>query len=593
MSSPQPIEPTSIAVPATVSVADLATRLSESPAKLVAELMKNGVMATINETIDFETASIIATDLGYKLEEEAPAEEVRPSSRRTTQGKEQERPPVVTIMGHVDHGKTSLLDAIRESNVVARESGGITQHIGAYQVERGKRKITFLDTPGHEAFHAIRAHGVRITDVAVVVVAADDGVKQQTQEVIRLVREAGVGLVVAINKTDKPEADVNRVKQELVEAGVQPDDWGGDVPCVEVSAKSRHGLEQLLDMVLLVSDIAKPMAVFEGPANGVIIESHIESGRGPVISLLIEGGHLRVGDYVVAGSTYGKIRALEDYRGEPLKEATPGTPAVALGFKAVADFGDWFEAVGSEKEARAWLGQRNREASIKSLTKPKSVSARDIEKAVTEGQVNELAVLIKADAQGSLESVVQALHLVGNDEVRVRIVQAGVGDITENDINTATASGALVLGFHTTLSSAVNQLAKRNNVTFKTYKVIYDLLDDAREWLSSMLEPETIEQELGKLEILAVFKTTRDKVICGGRITSGRFEPETLIQIFHAGEMIDEVALLELRRGADLLQGAQEDEECGVSLARHEAIPVVGDELRCIRRSTQERRLEG
>lgn len=591
-----PVEPATAAipVPSTVSVSDFAMRIGEGPAKVVGELMKNGVMATINETIDFETASIIASELGYTITEEILEETPRPSHTRDAQGHVQERPPVVTVMGHVDHGKTSLLDAIRETSIASGEAGGITQHIAAYQATRGDRVITFLDTPGHEAFHAIRAHGVKITDVVVIVIAADDGVKQQTKEAVKLAREAEVGIVVAINKVDKAEANVDRVKQEMAALGVLPDGpvWGGDVPFVEVSAKSKAGLDELLDMILLVSDIDKPTAVFEGLAQGVIIESHIESGRGPIITLLVEEGQLKVGDFMVAGSTYGKVRALEDFRGKKLKVATPGTPAVVLGFKAVADFGDWFEGVHTEREARDWLTTKDREGSIKSLTKPKSVSAGDIDRAVTEGQVKELAVLVKADAQGSLESVIQALQIAGNDEVRVRVVQSGVGDITENDINTATASGALVLGFHVAINSSVNQLAKRNGVTFKLYKVIYELLDDVREWLSSMLPPETIETELGTLEILAIFKVTKDKIITGGKVLQGQLENDARVQIIRDAEVLDEVDLIELRRGADLIQGAQSGEEVGLSLARATVLPEVGDTLRFLRRRSQERRLE-
>lgn len=589
-----PEDPTPIAVPTTVTVSDLAQRLGEGPAKVVGELMKNGVMATINETIDFETAAIIAVELGHTITEEVLLETPRPSHARDAQGVVQERPPVVTIMGHVDHGKTSLLDAIRETSVATSEAGGITQHIAAYQASRGDRVITFLDTPGHEAFHAIRAHGVKITDVVVIVIAADDGVKQQTKEAVKLARAAEVGIVVAVNKVDKAEANVDRVKQEMAALGVLPDGpvWGGDVPFVEVSAKSKTGLDELLDMILLVSDIDAPTAVFEGLPQGVIIESHVESGRGPIITLLVEEGQLKVGDFMVAGSTYGKVRALEDFRGKKLKVATPGTPAVVLGFKAVADFGDWFEGVHTEREARDWLTSKDREGSIKSLTKPKSVSAGDIDRAVTEGQVKELAVLVKADAQGSLESVIQALQAVGNNEVRVRVVQSGVGDITENDINTATASGALVLGFHVAINSSVNQLAKRNTVTFKLYKVIYELLDDVREWLSSMLPPETIETELGTLEVLAIFKLTKDKIITGGKVLKGQLEQDARVQIIHAGEVMDEVDLIELRRGADLIQGAQSGEEVGLSLARAQAVPEVGDTLRFLRRRSQERRLE-
>lgn len=579
-----------VAVPAAVSVHDFAARLGLPTTKVIGELMKNGVMATINESIDFETAHIIGEELGFDvtLEEVKDERPVRAESEKT--GTPQDRPPVVAVMGHVDHGKTSLLDAIRSTTVASGEAGGITQHIGAYQVKKGERLITFLDTPGHEAFSAIRAHGVKVTDVVVVVVAADDGVKPQTQEAIRLAKESEVGIVVAINKVDKPDADVNRVKQELSEAGLVPDDWGGDTPCVEVSAKQDKGLQELLDMVLLVADIKKPAAIYEGQASGVIIESHIETGRGPVVTVLVQEGTLHAHEFLVAGSTYGKVRAMEDFTGKQIKSATPSTPVVISGFKSVPRFGDWFEVVADEKAAREWQNSRERESSIKSLIQPKSVSAKDIERAVTAGQVKELTVLVKADAQGSLESITQAFRSLENDEVRVKIVSSGIGDISENDINTAVATGAIVLGFHVSISAAVNQLAKRSGVSFQLYKVIYDLLDDVREWLSDMLEPEVVETEIGELELLAVFKTTKDRVICGGKVIRGQAEAGAHIIVKRGDETIGEVDMLELQKQQQSAQTVFADEECGMAVSR-EITPEVGDHFIFVKRETVERSL--
>ncbi|QQS27162.1 translation initiation factor IF-2 [bacterium] len=585
-----PVELRKISIPKTIAVHDLASRLEVPATKVIGELMRNGVMATINESIDFDTASIISEEFDVAVELETTVDE-RPVRSDEPVGKKKSRPPVVAVMGHVDHGKTSVLDAIRDTETATREAGGITQHIGAYQVHRKDRTLTFLDTPGHEAFSAIRAHGVRATDVVVIVIAADDGVKPQTQEAVRLAQEAGVGIVVAINKVDKADADVARIKQQLSEIQLIPDDWGGDTPCVEVSAKAKTGLEALLDMILLVSDIHKPEATYDGPARGVIIESHMETGRGATVTLLIEQGTLKPGDYVVAGSTYGKVRSLDNYAGKPIKQATPSTPVVVTGFKAVPAFGDWFEVVENEKVAKDWQIKQARKSSIKSVAKPKSVNASDLARAVSRGAVKELTIIIKADAQGSLESITQALHLIGNEEVQVKIAASGVGAITEGDIHTATATGAIILGFHTTISGAVNQLAKRSGVTFQLYQVIYDLLDDVREWLTALLEPEIIETEVGRLKLLAVFKTTKDHVICGGKVIQGQAEAGASIQIMREGELLGTTKLVELQKQMQPAQTVLADEECGMSVERVEIAPEVGDEFVFIRREVRERSL--
>ncbi|MCC7543235.1 translation initiation factor IF-2 [bacterium] len=575
---------TEVLIPQTITVGEFAKRLEMGPARLIGVLMKNGVMATINESIDFGTASIIADELGFQLKLEEVVD-LRPSDEMEIEEELtdlQDRPPVVAVMGHVDHGKTSLLDSIRNAEVVASESGGITQHIGAYQVERNKRMGTFLDTPGHEAFSVIRAHGVRVTDVVVIVVAADDGVKPQTKEAVRLAQEADAGLVVAINKVDKLDADVNKTKQQLSEIGLVPDDWGGDVPCVEVSAKTGNGIDTLLDMVLLVADLKKPQAHFVGSPRGVIIESHMETGKGAVVTLLVQEGRLKTGSVIVAGSTYAKVRALENEKGQRMKAATPGMPVVVTGFKGVPAYGDWFEGVASEKVAKDWLAAKSRETSIKSLVRNKVVSANDIERAVNRGQVKTVAVILKADTQGSVESILQALEGIGNDEVAINIVFSGIGDISENDINTANATGAVVLGFHVSIQSAVNQLAKRTGVTYKLYQIIYELLDDAREWLTSLLEPETITTELGTLELLAIFKTAKDTVICGGKVLSGSVEPGVEIEVVREGEVVGSTELMELKKGSDVVQAALVEEECGMLVKRTMTF-AVGDIFRFIK----------
>ncbi len=570
-----------IEIPEVVAVSDFAQRLGLGVAQVVGELMKNGVMATVNENIDFDTASIIAGELGFDIVPEPKEAEARPSqSLEQTEEKSDEevRPPIVAVMGHVDHGKTSLLDAIRESDVASSEAGGITQHIGAYQVTKNDRRITFLDTPGHEAFSAIRAHGARMTDVAIIVVAGDDGVKPQTKEAINHAKDAGVAIVVAINKMDKADADVNRVKQELSEIGILADDWGGDVPCVEVSAKTHDGITKLLDVVLLVADIADQKAIFTGAASGVVIESHLETGRGPVVTLLIQKGTLRTGDSLVVGTTYGKVRSLEDYRGRKLKEATPAMPVVVSGIREVPNFGEWFEVVSSEKVAKDWVAKQARKQSIKSLTNTKTVTSQDLNRAVVDGQVKELAVLVKADVQGSLESLIDSLNQIGNEEVRVKVVSSGVGDISESDVNAADAGNAIILGFNVSIKAAVNQLAKRSKVDFHLYKVIYELLDDIRDWLSSLLPPEIIEIELARLEVLGIFKTTKTQIITGGRVTSGQLQSGMTARILRKGEEVGAGKVSNLQKEKQIAREANEGDECGISLDTTDALEL-GDEL--------------
>jgi len=577
---------TSVQIPDAISVADLAKRLDLSATAVITELMKNGVMATINELIDFETAAIVGGELGFTIEHEAAETEARPNQPRgegddeQSGGKIQDRPPVVTIMGHVDHGKTSLLDAIRATHVAGGEAGGITQHIGAYQVTKNDRVITFLDTPGHEAFSAIRAHGARMTDVAIIVVAADDGVKPQTKEAAQHAKTANLPIIVAINKVDKPAADVNRTKQQLAEIDLTPDDWGGDVPCVEVSAKSTDGIDKLLDMILLVTDIAKPSARFDGPARGLVIESHVQTGRGSVVTLLIQEGTLSLGDYIIVGNTYGKVRSLEDYRGQKIKAATPSMPAVVLGLKELPDFGNWFEAVGTEKIARDWLAQKAKTNSVKSLMNVKSTSASDLQAAVADGKVKELMIILKTDVAGSLESITQSLKTVGNEEVRVHIVASGLGDISENDINTANASNAIILGFNVSINGSINQLAKRNGVDFKLYRIIYELLDDVRDWLNDLLPPEIIETEAARLKVLGIFKVTKDQIVTGGKVEDGKIVSGLSMHVMRAKKVIGETKLLSLQKAKAVVKQVVIGDECGLVISRFTEDELkVGDEL--------------
>jgi translation initiation factor IF-2 len=588
----QPDKP-KVNIPQIVGVGEYAQKLGLPVTRVIGELMKNGVMATINEQIDFDTAAIIGSDLGFEVQPEAaPEPEEAPAKVKLPKGEGETRPPVVTVMGHVDHGKTSLLDAIRQADVVSGEAGAITQHIGAYQIKRKERWITFLDTPGHEAFSALRAHGARMTDVAVIVVAADDGVKPQTKEAVKMAQQAGVQLVVAINKVDKAGADTNRVKQELSELGLVPEDWGGKTVTVEVSAKTGDGIEQLLDLVLLVVDLEDLRARSQGPVSGVIVESHLDSGRGPVVTVLIREGCLQVGDYLVAGRTYGKVRSLEDFRGKRIKQAMPGMPAVVTGLKAVPDFGDSFEAVKSEKEARDLAVSRQRSDSIKSMVRVKKIDASEIASAITAGKVSDLNVIVKADVQGSLESLLGSLAELRNEEVAVKVVQSGLGDIRESDVSLAKTTGALILGFNTQISSAVKQLATREQVKVQLYKVIYELLDDLRDVLSQMMRPETVETVVAELEVLGVFKVAKGSVICGGRVTMGKLEPKLEAKVFRAGKEIGRATVSNLQKGKQEAKAAFEGDECGMNLDTNSSVEV-GDKLEFFTTETRSRHFEG
>lgn len=572
--SDQITEPKTVQVPAVISVGELAQTLEIPVTKVIGELMKNGVMATINETIDFDTAAIIGSDLGFSIIPEA-QEEVKKAG--PVEGGEP-RPPIVAVMGHVDHGKTSLLDAIRSTQVAAGEHGGITQHIGAYQIKRKDRWITFLDTPGHEAFAALRAHGARITDVAIIVVAADDGVKPQTKEAIRFAKEAGVQIVIAVNKVDKEGADPNRVRQELSELELVPEEWGGKTVMVDVSAKSGQNIDKLLDLVLLVADLQEMRARATGPSEGVIIESHLDSGKGPIASVLVQNGILAVGDYIVAGGTYAKIRSLGDWRGKKIDKASPGMPAVIAGFKEVPNFGDVFFAVDSEQEARQKAVGRKRADSLKSMVKVKKIGLDELKDAITAGKVQELNLVVKADVAGSLESLLENLGQLRNEEVGVKVVGSGVGDISESDVTLAKTAHALVLGFNVGISSTVKQLALREQVKVQLYKVIYELLDDIRAVLSQMLAPEIIETTVAELEVMGVFKTTKTRVVCGGQVKSGKIEPKLALKIKRGKEIIGQGHVSSLQKEKQPAKEVYEGDMCGMDVETTTPIEL-GDKL--------------
>lgn len=580
-----------IEIPDPITVGALADTLEMPVTKLIGELFKGGIMATVNEKIDFDTASILVGDLDVDVElvkqersgHSIPKKEFELSTKATG------RPPVVAVMGHVDHGKTSLLDAIRGSDTVSREAGGITQHISAYQINHGGRAVTFLDTPGHEAFAALREHGAQLTDVAIIVVAADDGIKPQTLEAIRFARKAGVKMVIAINKIDKEGANTALVKQQLAEQELMIEEWGGDIIAVEVSAKTKVGIDKLIDMVLLVTDVEDLKADIDVPGQGLVIESHMEVGRGPIAIALVQQGTLKKGDFVVAGSTYAKVKVLERTDGEDISSAGPSTPVQIIGFKELPQFGDSFEVVKDEKTAKAVSSQ----AGTKGATSLDMTSGELMRIMNRRTAVTELNVILKADVQGSLTSLVDSIKVYDNDEVSVRVVGSGVGSVTENDVHMAETSDAVIYGFHVDIAQNVRALAARKKVTVRLYKVIYELLDDVKNDLSALLAPEVIETELGRLVVKGVFKITKTEVICGGEVTKGKLVVPSLARVLRDKEVLSpEVTIVALKQGPQEAKEIQEGEMCGLSFKSENRVEVqIGDHIELFTREIKERSL--
>ena len=585
---------TNIEIEDLITVGTLAERLSIPVTRLIGELMKNGVMATVNERIDFDTAQIIVEelDLNVTLVRRVAAEDATPTHvKPVASAKAVPRPPVVAVMGHVDHGKTSLLDAIRGAEVAKGEAGGITQHISAYQIEHNGRVITFLDTPGHEAFAAIREHGALLTDIVIIVVAADDGIKPQTIEAIRFARKAGVKIIVAANKIDKEGADINRIKQQLSEQELMIEEWGGETILLPVSAKTKEGIPQLLDMILLVTDVEELKADVDGPGKGLIIEAHVELGRGPVAHALVETGTLKTGDFVVAGSSYAKIRNLESTDGKPVKAATPSMPVAITGFKTLPEFGDEFTVVANEKIARSLSAEAasNKQFSGGHLGIGSSELIRMINR---DNEMQELNIIIKADVQGSLTSVIDSLKALDTDEVSVRIVGSGVGAIGENDLHLAHTSNAIVYGFNVDLSSSSRQQAARDKVAVRLYKVIYELIDDVKLELTHLLKPEIVETELGRLIVKAIFNTTKSEVICGGEVTKGKLTAPALARVMRGKELLGEVEVTGLKRGPVDTKEVFEGDMCGLSFKTAKRIDLEeGDKIEFFSRTSVNRSL--
>ena len=566
-----------------VTVGELAETLNLSVTTLIGELFKNGIAATINQRIDFETATIIVEELGLDVELEKKTTEGAGPERKVHEltDKAVDRPPIVAVMGHVDHGKTSLLDAILGQKVVEGEAGGITQHISAYQTVRKNRSITLLDTPGHEAFAALRQHGAALTDVVVIVVAADDGVKPQTIEAIRFARSANAKIVVAINKVDKETANVQLVKTQLAtEHNLNPEEWGGDTVMVEVSAKTGQGIDKLLDLVLLVADLEELKADIDVPAEGLVIEAHMEVGRGAVVGLLVEQGILKPGSFLVAGTAYGKVRTLLDFNGKPLKEAGPSTPATITGFKEIPQFGDSFEVYKTEKEARVRIAAAKIENERNAAST--NVTGADMLKLMTQkSETPDFNVIVKADVQGSLTSVMDSLRLIETGgQVNLHVVSSGVGNITENDIRLAADDKTVIYGFNVELPPAVKRLATRERAEVRLYRVIYELLDNAKDSMEALLAPEVVETVSGTLTVKGVFRTLKDQVIAGGEVTSGKIVNNVLVRATRGDELLGEAEITSLQREKTEAKEVFEGDLCGFSLKTHRKLPLeIGDKL--------------
>jgi translation initiation factor IF-2 len=575
-----------IAIPAQIVVKDLAELLSVSVNALIRELIGLGVFANINDVVRYEAAAKVAEKIGYEPQEAvAPAPPpavaartqaaVAPDRAKQHDKHQVTRPPVITVMGHVDHGKTSLLDAIRNARVAAGEAGGITQHIGAYQVEINGRKITFLDTPGHEAFTAMRARGAQVTDIAVIVVAADDGVMPQTREAIDHAKAAKVPIVIAINKIDKPGANPDFVKQQLADNDVVIEEFGGDVIAVPVSAKRGTGIPDLLEMLLLVADVQDLKANPDGPAHGVIIEARMEKASGATATALVQEGTLKLGDTIVAGIIYGRVRAMFDDNGKRIKKAGPSTPVSILGLPEVPAAGDRFEVLADEKAARALVERRRSQSYDEAQAK---VTLDTLYAAMREGKVKELNLLVKADVQGSAEAIKHTLAQVGDEQLKVRLIRDGIGDISETDVDLAAASGAIIIGFNVKADGAAQRMAAARGVDVRYYDVIYKLVDDIQAALQGLLEPVYREQVDGHAEVMQLFKVGRSIIIGGCRVQDGKITRGSQVRVQRGGKVAWTGAIDSLRRGKDDVREVLAGFECGIILDGYSELEV-GDTI--------------
>jgi len=578
-----------IELPASIVVRDLAQIVQKSPIEIIKKLMTNGVMATINQTVDFDTAAIVMAEYGFEAVPEAVVEEVKeevgevPLWRQMIAGEDtsllRPRAPVVTILGHVDHGKTSLLDAIRETNVASGEAGGITQHIGAYQVELKGRTITFLDTPGHAAFTAMRARGAQGADIVILVVAADDGVMPQTKEAIAHAKAARVPIIVALNKVDKANANPERVKQQLSELSLVPDDWGGQTIVVPVSAKQKQGINDLLEAALLVADNTDIRANPGGKVIGTIIEAELDKTRGVVATLLVQNGTLQTGDIVVAGAAYGRIKAMTDYRGKATKKAGPSTPALVMGLSDIPSAGDLFEVAESDREAREIVTERANEAKTKAQER-KKVSLEDLFSAYEKGEAKSLSLVLKADVQGSLEPILNELEKLGKGEIAINVLYSETGNIGENDVMLASASKAIIVGFNVQAEVAARRLADAEGVDIRLYDIIYRLTEDIEKALKGMLEPEFVEKVIGKAQVLKVFPISKVGKIAGCRVLEGELRRNGKVRMKRGADIVFEGDMSSLKHEKEDVREVRTGFECGVGLKNfHEIEP--GDIMEC------------
>jgi translation initiation factor IF-2 len=570
--------------------------LSVNVADVIRELIKSGIFATINQLIDRDTASLVASELGYEVAEaaststngtgpEADGDGAAPEAAKEVLFEEDDpktlrpRAPIVTVMGHVDHGKTSLLDALRSTEVAAGERGGITQHIGASEVVHDGKRVVFLDTPGHEAFTAMRARGARVTDIAIIVVAADDGVMPQTLEAISHAKAAKVPIIIALNKIDKPDADPTRVKTELTEAGLVIEEYGGEVPLVPVSAKSGQGLDELIEMVLLVSDLQEFTANPDRPAIGTIVEAELDKARGAVATALVQTGTLKVGDIIVVGETFGRVRALENDRGKRVKSAGPASAVVVLGLSEVPEAGDILRVVSDDKAARTAVEQRRAEVAAKGGDGSGRATLEDLYRQIQAGQAKELRIILKSDVSGSLGAITHALEQLDQDEVRINVLHEAAGDITDNDIMLAAASDAIVVGFSTSITDTARRAAEAEGVDVRLYDIIYKLTDDIEAALKGLLEPEEVEVVEGRAEVRQVIRVGKNTVIAGSYVTDGRIIRANA-RIWRGGKVIATDRIESLRRFRDDVREVRTNYECGIGLASFHDIEE-GDVIEC------------
>lgn len=557
----------------TIVVGELANKLGVAASEIIMKIMKLGIMANINQEIKFETAEKIAMDYEVLLErEEVPEEEEDIIIEEDDAEDLKPRPPIVTVMGHVDHGKTSLLDAIRNTRVIDKEAGGITQHIGAYEVVVQDKKVVFLDTPGHEAFTEMRSRGAQVTDIAILVVAADDGIMPQTVEAINHCRAAEVPIIVAINKIDKPGANVDRVRQELSEKGLLVEDWGGDVIDVAVSAKAGTNIDSLLEMILLVAEMEELKANPDRAAVGTVVEANLDKGRGPVATVIVANGTLKVGDPIVAGAAYGKIRAMINDNGKRIKKAPPSTPVEILGLSEVPNAGDQFVVLSSDKAVRLLGEKRKAKIRDEQMKASSKISLEDLFEKMQHGEIKELNIIVKADVQGSVEAVRQSIEKLSNEEVSVRVIHGGVGAITESDIMLASASNAIIIGFNVRPSTGAVSLVEREKVDMRTYRIIYEAIEDIEKAMKGMLDPEFVEEDLGRAEVRMPFKVPNAGVVAGSYVTSGKIQRSAKVRLVRDGIVIYEGTIDSLRRFKDDVKEVATGYECGIGLTNYNDI---------------------